>query len=71
MVAHAFNLSTWEAKAGDLQVQGQPGLQNKFQDSQGYTKKPCLEKQNNQNELKYSVYISIKVILTRRALGNT
>jgi hypothetical protein len=23
---------------------GQPGLQNEFQDSQGYTEKPCLEK---------------------------
>lgn len=23
-------------------VQGQPGLQNEFKDSQGYTKKPCL-----------------------------
>ena len=25
-------------------VQGQPGLQNEFQDSQGYTEKTCLEK---------------------------
>jgi hypothetical protein len=25
-------------------VQGQPGLQSEFQDSQGYTEKPCLEK---------------------------
>ena len=24
-------------------MQGQPGLQRKFQDSQGYTEKPCLE----------------------------
>jgi hypothetical protein len=24
------------------------GLQSEFQDSQGYTEKPCLEKQNNQ-----------------------
>jgi hypothetical protein len=23
---------------------GQPGLQSEFQDSQGYTEKPCLEK---------------------------
>jgi hypothetical protein len=27
-------------------VRGQPGLQSEFQDSQGYTEKPCLEKQN-------------------------
>jgi hypothetical protein len=28
----------------DFWVWGQPGLQNEFQDSQGYTEKPCLEK---------------------------
>jgi hypothetical protein len=42
MVAHAFNLNTQEAEAGRLGVQGQPGLQSKFQNSQGYTEKPCL-----------------------------
>jgi hypothetical protein len=43
---HTFNPSTWEAEAGGfLSSRGQPGLQSKFQDSQGYTKKPCLEKQ--------------------------
>jgi hypothetical protein len=25
-------------------VRGQPGLQSEFQDSQGYTEKPCLKK---------------------------
>jgi hypothetical protein len=30
----------------DLQVRGQPHLQSEFQDSQGYTENPCLEKQN-------------------------
>jgi hypothetical protein len=25
-------------------ARGQPGLQREFQDSQGYTEKPCLEK---------------------------
>jgi hypothetical protein len=28
----------------DFWVQGQPPLQSEFQDSQGYTEKPCLEK---------------------------
>jgi hypothetical protein len=28
---------------------GQPGLQNEFQDSQGYTKKPCLRKSREKN----------------------
>jgi hypothetical protein len=36
-VAHAFNHSTWEAEAGRF---------FEFEDSQGYTEKPCLEKQN-------------------------
>ena len=36
MVAHAFNLSTWEAEEGKfLGIPGQPGLQSEFQDSQG------------------------------------
>jgi hypothetical protein len=31
----------------DFWVRGQPGLQSEFQDNQGYTEKPCLEKQTN------------------------
>jgi hypothetical protein len=45
-VAHAFNPNTQEAEQVDFWVLGQPGLQSEFQDSQGYTEKPCLEKQN-------------------------
>jgi hypothetical protein len=30
----------------DFWVRGQPGLQSEFQDSQGYTEKPCLKKKN-------------------------
>jgi hypothetical protein len=30
-------------KQVDFWVWGQPGLQSEFQDSQGYTEKPCLE----------------------------
>jgi hypothetical protein len=40
VVAHSFNPSNWKAEA----VRGQPGLPSEFQDSQGYTEKPCLEK---------------------------
>jgi hypothetical protein len=43
MVAHSFNPSTWEAVQADFWVWGQPGLQSEFQDSQVYTKKPCLK----------------------------
>ena len=41
---YAFNPSTWEAEAG------QPGLQSEFQDSQGYTEKPCLKKPKQQQQ---------------------
>ena len=41
VVVHALNPSTWEAKTG--RVQGQPGLQSEFQDSQGYIEKPYLK----------------------------
>jgi hypothetical protein len=33
---------TWQRQV-DFWVRGQPGLQSEFQDSQGYTEKPCLE----------------------------
>jgi hypothetical protein len=42
-LSHVCHLNTQEAEAG--RTQGQPGLQSQFQDSQGYTEKPCLEKQ--------------------------
>jgi hypothetical protein len=41
VVVHSFDPITQEAEAGGSQ--GQPGLQSKFQDSQGYTEKSCLE----------------------------
>jgi hypothetical protein len=36
----------------DFWVRGQPGLQSEFQDSQGYTKKPCLEKKRKEKKRK-------------------
>jgi hypothetical protein len=48
-------------------VRGQPGLQSEFQDSQGYTEKPCLEKQKTknkkQNNNKKRVHQKLKLIL--------
>jgi hypothetical protein len=49
VVAHAFNPSTQEAETG-LWVWGQSGLQSEFQDSQGYTEKPCLKKQKEKKK---------------------
>jgi hypothetical protein len=44
VVAHAFNPSTLEAEAGGFLSSRPACLQSEFQDSQGYTEKPCLEK---------------------------
>ena len=51
---HAFNPSTLEAEAGEsLWVQGQPGLHSEFQDSLGYTEKPCLKTKQNKTKTKF------------------
>jgi hypothetical protein len=34
------------------EFEGQPGLQSEFQDHQGYTEKPCLEKTNKNQKTK-------------------
>jgi hypothetical protein len=50
VVQHIFNPSTWETEAG-FWARGQPGLQSEFQDSQGYTEKPCHEKKQKHKNL--------------------
>ena len=46
-------------------VPGQPGLQSKFQDSQGYTEKPCFEtnKQNKKQKIFKSPYMILPDIV--------
>jgi hypothetical protein len=39
-------------RQADFWLRGQPGLQSEFQDSQGYTEKPCLEKPKTKNQKK-------------------
>jgi hypothetical protein len=39
-------------RQADFWVRGQPGLQSEFQDSQGYTEKPCLEKPKQKQKQK-------------------
>jgi hypothetical protein len=53
VLAHAFNPSPWEAY---FWVPGLPVLQSEFQDSQGYTEKPCFKtnKQTN-NQTKEAI----------------
>jgi hypothetical protein len=54
---NAFNPSTQEAEAGrSLRVQGQPGLQIKFQDSQVYTEIPYLKTNKQTNKSKPRTY---------------
>jgi hypothetical protein len=56
----------------DFWVRGQPGLQSEFQDSQGYTEKPCLEKRKkkkkeHKTKEKLKLYISLLVCLHAHA----
>jgi hypothetical protein len=37
-------------RQADFWVWGQPGLQSEFQDSQGYTEKPCLKKKKKKKK---------------------
>jgi hypothetical protein len=45
--------------AGD---EGHPGLQIEFQDSQGYTEKPCLEKQQQKSIAADTAGISLALL---------
>ena len=49
MVAHDFNANTWETEAGGF-LSSRPAWATEFQDSQGYTEKPCLEKPNKKKK---------------------
>jgi hypothetical protein len=59
VVAHAFSSSAQEAEAGgSLRVQGQPGLQSEFQDSQGYTEKPLVLGKREREREKLGIWLS-------------
>jgi hypothetical protein len=45
-------LALGRQRQADFWVRGQPGLQSEFQDSQGYTEKPCLEKPKKKKKKK-------------------
>jgi hypothetical protein len=55
-------------RQADFWVQGQPGLQSEFQDSQDYTEKPCLKKTkpNQTITLTFIVtwFLSLKFLMT-------
>jgi hypothetical protein len=52
MVARTFNLSTWEAEAGDSEFEARVFLQSEFHDSQGYIENfsKSINKQTNKLE---------------------
>jgi hypothetical protein len=54
-VAHTFNSSNGRQRQADIWVRGQPGLQSEFQDSQGYTEKPCLGGKKSMKNVKYII----------------
>jgi hypothetical protein len=48
-------------RQADFCVRGQPGLQNEFQDGQGYTEKPCLEKPKRKKKKKKKERIGLAI----------
>jgi hypothetical protein len=55
LVVHPLIPALGRQRQVDFWVQGHPGLQNEFQDRQGWREKPCLEKQN----IIYSYFLRI------------
>jgi hypothetical protein len=47
----------------DFWVRGQPGLPSECQDSQGYTEKPCLKKENKKRFISIYHHVALKLIL--------
>jgi hypothetical protein len=49
VVAHTFSLGTQDVEAGGS-LSSRTAWSTEFQDSQGYTEKPCLKNNNNNNK---------------------
>jgi hypothetical protein len=49
-------------RQADFWVRGQPGLQSKLQDSQGYTEKPCLKKKKKNILITHHWFLPLKNI---------
>jgi hypothetical protein len=48
-------------RQADFWVQGKPGLQSEFQDSQGYTEKPSLEKKIMEEDMFFVICIHFPI----------
>lgn len=62
-VVHTLSPRIQEAEAGRyLCVQDQSGLHSKFQDSQDYTEKPCLQnKEKEKDSLRHGVFLLLRL----------
>jgi hypothetical protein len=70
-VVYNFNAGTRETEAGtSLWVQGQPGLQSEFLDSQGqdYTEKPCLKQNKKTNN--HCPGFQLRIMRTKKSLSD-
>jgi hypothetical protein len=68
VVVYAFNPSTLEAEA-DKFLRSRPAWsQSEFQDSQGYTEKPCLKNNNNKTKNIFPGFFSFLVFQDRVSL---
>jgi hypothetical protein len=71
VVAHAFNPTTWEAEAGRFLSSRPAWSTERVQDSQGYTEKPCLEKQNKTNKQKNRMCLLLIIVSKSYIIRNT
>jgi hypothetical protein len=56
MVVHTFNPALGRQRQVNFWVRNHPSLQSEFQDSQGYTEKPCLKQTNKNTKWKNIFY---------------
>ena len=56
MIQMSRNKPLYSQLLFDYTIQGQPGLKSEFQDSQGYTEKPCLKTKQKKKQRKEKKY---------------
>ena len=73
-MAHAFSPNTRRQRQRQRQVDfwvpGQPGLQSEFQDSQGYTEKPCLRKTKPKKEREKKERVALVMVSVPQICDN-